>query len=292
MNKEVDENDFKRTCRYCGRVFKNFCGKNGHEPYCSCNPNKLPAWNKGLTKETNEAVARNVAGMWKTMSNPDWKKLHPAWNKGLTKEANEAVARNAASLKKTKNDPEWRKAHLERIYKKYDGKHFTQTAEYKKHMGDCIEAKYGPGIRSTAHVPEIARKVFEGSHKCKTYTFPSGREVRIRGYEPFALDSLLKKYPERDLIVEVGEMPEFYYVDNAGKRHRYYPDIYIKSENKIVEVKSDYTITQNKEINVLKYKSVVDSGCSYECWVLKKTKKDAEILEVINDLQQFYEKIE
>jgi len=35
-------------------------------------------------------------------------------------------------------------------------------------------------------------------------------------------------------------MPEIWY-EFEDKRRRYYPDIYIKSQNKIIEVKSDYT---------------------------------------------------
>jgi len=56
------------------------------------------AWNKGLTKETDERVARYTKVMKKTKS----EKEISAWNKGLTKETDERVARYTKVMKKTK----------------------------------------------------------------------------------------------------------------------------------------------------------------------------------------------
>ncbi len=68
--------------------------------------------------------------------------------------------------------------------------------------------------------------------------------MKVQGYEPQALDELLETYAESDLIIkekniekEIG--PIMNKLD--GKARRYYPDLYIRSENKIVEVKSSYT---------------------------------------------------
>lgn len=58
-------------CKYCGKKVKTLNGLKHHEPYCKLNPNKKQhhdtspesnkkkshvAWNKGLTKETNETI--------------------------------------------------------------------------------------------------------------------------------------------------------------------------------------------------------------------------------------------
>ena len=56
------------NCQYCGKEYKNRNSLCNHERQCSSNPNKqiidhskfttkgLPAWNKGLTKETDERI--------------------------------------------------------------------------------------------------------------------------------------------------------------------------------------------------------------------------------------------
>lgn len=63
------------TCQFCGRDCKNRNSLCNHERLCKQNPNAMgvtgwaavsytlghPAWNRGLTKETDERVAKNVA---------------------------------------------------------------------------------------------------------------------------------------------------------------------------------------------------------------------------------------
>lgn len=61
----------------------------------------------------------------------------------------------------------------------------------------------------------------------------------IKGYEHLALDELVKIYNEDDILTDRNDMPKIMYNFN-DKTLRYYPDIYIKSENKIIEVKSTY----------------------------------------------------
>ena len=54
------------------------------------------------------------------------------------------------------------------------------------------------------------------------------------------------------------------YVTPNGKQHRYYPDIYIISENKVIEVKSEYTMSKNIEVNLLKMKATLDKRIGFE----------------------------
>ena len=44
------------------------------------------------------------------------------------------------------------------------------------------------------------------------------------------------------------------------KRRRYYPDIFIPAENKLIDVKSDYTMSVDVEVNNLKAKACIDQG--------------------------------
>lgn len=51
------------------------------------------------------------------------------------------------------------------------------------------------------------------------------------------------------------------------KIHKHYPDIYIKSENKIIEVKSTRTFELHKDKVLIKKKSAIDAGFKYELWI-------------------------
>lgn len=105
----------------------------------------------------------------------------------------------------------------------------------------------------------------------KMFAFPSGRTVRVEGYEDIALSRLLLKYHEDDLLVgkEIQQrIKMFTYLHPSGRKRRYYPDIFIISENKIVEVKSTWTIKLNTDINPLKKKSVEDRGFLFEYMII------------------------
>jgi ribosomal protein S18 acetylase RimI-like enzyme len=54
----------------------------------------------------------------------------------------------------------------------------------------CLE-KYG--VENPQQVPEIAEKAHKNSYRKKTYILPSGKELSCQGYEPFALDKLIKE---------------------------------------------------------------------------------------------------
>ena len=77
------------------------------------------------------------------------------------------------------------------------------------------------------------------SYLTKDYVFPSGRMVRVQGYEPRALDILLQTYKEDDILVgnEIKDViGVITYRDENENLRRYNPDIYIKSINKVFEV--------------------------------------------------------
>ena len=151
-----------------------------------------------------------------------------------------------------------------------------------KGIKTCIE-KYGD-VRSACsdEVKEKMRKTNEErygcwyaqteEHQCKNwrykeYTTPSGKKIKIQGYENIALDELYKTYKEEDILTELKDIRQYIgkliYYDKNNKKHRYFPDFYIKSENMIVEVKSTYTFNVAKEINLLKQKCCLDAGFKY-----------------------------
>ena len=112
-------------------------------------------------------------------------------------------------------------------------------------------------------------KQIKSSHNRKNYEFPSGRTEIVQGYEPFALNDLIinEKIDESDIIVGVKNVPEIKFIGEDKKIHRYYVDIYIPSQNKCIEVKSEYTYNDNKITNLLKESAAKDLGYNFEFWI-------------------------
>lgn len=61
-------------------------------------------------------------------------------------------------------------------------------------------------------------------------------------------------------------MPELWY-NYESKNRRYYADIFIPKENKIIEVKSKWTFSVKKEQHYQKRKSCLDNGFNFEFWI-------------------------
>lgn len=101
------------------------------------------------------------------------------------------------------------------------------------------------GVTNTFMLPGIFKKTRVNNSAVKEYTLPSGKVIGIRGYENIVIDFLLNSgYKEADLVIH-DDFSEytidiFEYKTTQRKIQRYYPDIYIPSENKIIEVKSQW----------------------------------------------------
>ena len=72
---------------------------------------------------------------------------------------------------------------------------------------------------------------------------------------------------ESDVITGCKNVPIIWYNDEIGKKHRHYVDIYIKSQNKCIEVKSSWTLIKQKNIIFLKQTAAKELGYIYEIWV-------------------------
>lgn len=103
------------------------------------------------------------------------------------------------------------------------------------------------------------------------YELPSGKIVKIQGYEPAVLTKLLKLYNEDDIVIGVKEMNkeigQIKYMFDYNV-HTYYPDFYIKSEHKIIEVKSKWTYEKWKEKNLAKEQACLQQGFNFEFIIL------------------------
>lgn len=123
------------------------------------------------------------------------------------------------------------------------------------------------GVEHALQNPDIANKASNTSYTSKLYKLPSGKEIRCQGYEPFALDELLKVEKESNIVTGCGNVPKIWYNDEAGKKHRHYVDIYIQDQNKCIEVKSTWTFEKQKNEVLLKQKASKELGYKYEIWI-------------------------
>jgi hypothetical protein len=142
-----------------------------------------------------------------------------------------------------------------------------QSEIVKNRSRDTCVKKYG--VEYPIQNSEIAEKQVKSCYKIKNYTFPSGNKILCQGYEPFALDNLIKdnNINENDIITTRKLVPEIWYNDENNKKHRHYVDIFIPSQNKCIEVKSTWTAGKKKDCVFLKQNAAKELGYNYEIWV-------------------------
>ena len=141
-----------------------------------------------------------------------------------------------------------------------------QSEEVKEKMKQTCMKIYG--CEHQSQNAEISEKQSKNAYKSKDYTFPSGRIEIIQGYEHFMLNDLLKEnISEDDISVKRNEVPTVWYIDENEKKHRYYVDCFIKSQNRCIEAKSTWTAEKKKYVIFLKQKALKDAGYECEIWI-------------------------
>ena len=150
---------------------------------------------------------------------------------------------------------------------KYGVEHNLQREEIKEKIRETNMVKYG--VEYSMQRPEIMEKQIKNSYYLKEYSLPSGKIIKIQGYEHFALDELLKKdnILQEDVITGSINVPTIWYNDSNNKKHRHFVDIFIPTQNKCIEVKSTWTFKTQKDIIFLKQHSAKQLGYLYEIWV-------------------------
>jgi hypothetical protein len=145
-----------------------------------------------------------------------------------------------------------------------------QAKEVRDEYIKNIQKKYGSAFTNISQISEIMdKKLITGIHT-KKYSLPSGKIVKIQGYENYGIEYLLNKgIEENDIIIGNKEIEKeiglfFFYDSKKEKNRRYFPDIFVKSENKIYEVKSTYTMKLDIDLINMKKQSVVNRNFNFE----------------------------
>lgn len=173
--------------------------------------------------------------------------------------------------------------------RKYGVAHQMQDAEIKQRTKlttaqTCLQ-KYGMShsevlrrsckdkynVENPMHDPAIAKRCFGHAFRSKDYVMPSGKVVRVQGYEGHAITMLLETYRENDIVTDTAEIPVITYIGLDHKEHKYYPDIFIPKERLIIEVKSSYTYAADLPQNLLKRDASIAEGYEFQFMIIGGT---------------------
>lgn len=168
------------------------------------------------------------------------------------------------------------------ISEKMSNRHKQRSKEDKEKIEKKRRAtnliKYG--CENVMQSAEIIKRSVKKSKSYRNYTMPSGRIIKIQGYEDLVLDFLIKnrKINEDNIIVEKDKIPKIEYINSSdNQNHRYYPDIYLKEQNILIEVKSDFLFKKEKDVILLKKRACENLGFKFHLVVLHSRKSQIKL---------------
>lgn len=141
-----------------------------------------------------------------------------------------------------------------------------QSSIIKEKMKKTNIEKYG--VEHPSQIPGFSEKQVINSYKRKEVITPSGKVLYMQGYEPHAYKILLYTYTEEEILNSRIDVPEIWWSDKEGKRHRYYVDFYIPKDNLMIEIKSERTLIIGKEKIEKTLQASKESGYNIELWVI------------------------
>lgn len=153
----------------------------------------------------------------------------------------------------------------------YEEKHGCKFGYNPEHQEKArISHKNNTGYDYPMQNPTSLSKRNKTAFSAKDYTFPSGRVTTIQGYEHYALDDLIDIYEvdEDDIITGEVNVPQIEY-EFDSKTCYYHPDIYIKSLNMLIEVKSIRTLELSYRKNIKKFQASAQEY-NFILWVYDK----------------------
>lgn len=116
---------------------------------------------------------------------------------------------------------------------------------------------------------EKCRRELESNYK-KYVIKVNGEKINVQGYERYVVPKLIEIYGRENL--KIGFENDFIEYKMDDKLKKYFPDIFIKSENKIIEVKSTYTLKLDLEKNLIKRDSCIEKGYEFNFYIWDKGK--------------------
>lgn len=137
------------------------------------------------------------------------------------------------------------------------------------------------GVEFPMQHPDIFNRV--NKFKRKTAKFlNSNIQYRYQGFENVAIDLLINSgiKIEEIIIGDAKKIPVIEYFNPIkNKLCFYYPDIFIPHKNKIIEVKSEYTLKLNIIELKAKHMACINLGITHETWICT----DKKLKYIFND---------
>lgn len=174
--------ELKYICQYCNKECKNINSHKAHERLCPLNPNRnyvshtlgKTAWNKGLTKETDERVKQ----FGQTYSN---------------RIKNKEISAPFAGKKHT---DEWRKNHSELQKERYKGK--TIYATIREHRKSYAEQYFNEIFTN-------AEKQYHVDRYFLDYAWPDIKVyIEVDGEQHYTKDGIEHDKIRTDFLIEKG----------------------------------------------------------------------------------------
>ena len=247
----------KRDANYCGTCSKDECNKKYNKE-------------RGIKKLEEKHGTKNIweiPGYRENLENSNLKKYGEKYYTS-TKDFKDKFKENI--------DKNWDGNHPTKFKSVQEKKKVTCLEKYgvdcllkdKELMKSSMMKKYG--VEYNMQIDAVHEKAMESMRRYYDYVFPSGKTIKIQEYEKFAINYLLKYFSESDIIVGASQIKKFTGSIIYENNKRYYPDIYIKSVNKIFEVKSSYTYELHKEINEQKKSRCLELDIDFEFLIFDK----------------------
>lgn len=255
----------KNTCKNCGIEYtiKKHC-----KTFCSISCRNKFRWKdkdfrENMIQKNKETANRpEIKEKTKRLCKERWNDpvKHKEIQTKIKENANKPSVKKQRSINQKKRLKENPELYNELITR---NKERNNSNEYKKIQSEKMQKNWSN--------PLFAERMFKSSVRYKNYTLPSGRVIKLQGYEPLVLEQLLESYDERDIIIGIKELNK-----NIGKiqymfkntKRTYYPDFYIKSTNTIIEVKSQWTFDKWKEKNLAKEQACLEQGFNFQFMIL------------------------
>lgn len=217
---------------------------------------------------------------------------HPLQNKDIIKKVNDSKIKKYGSVNGLTN-PQVKDKLIQTNLQKYGVKCIFESEYFKLKIRNTMKKKYGVeypgqslqlnekrkntclqryGVEYPQQSVSIHTKTKKLSKSYKPYRMPSGKIRKVQGYEPFALKILLEIYTEDEIETDRFNIPRITYIHNEKQKY-YFPDIYIPKDNKIIEVKSNYTFELEREKNLEKQNYTRNEGYQYEIWIFNQKKE-------------------
>lgn len=246
----------EHLCKYgCGNigVFKN---KSDNGWKCSKSSNSCPA-----VKLRKKQMLLDTYGVSNISQIPEvLAKKKETWMKNYGVDNP-----SKAQVNKDKIKAAWPSINSKRkktMLEKYGVESYNSTKEFFDRRKSTWMKKYG--VDNPTKNVEILHKVVTSNsnsqYLTKSLTLPSGKIIRYQGLEDKVILELLKSgIKEEEIITGPNNVPKIPYIFN-GRKHLYYPDIYLPKFNQLIEVKSKYTWKKYREKNLAKRKACIAAG--------------------------------